>query len=160
MNACVHTVTKPQTSSTRSRGLGRRIHGSVEDTKFSTNKQHSLYRCWAQLTISALAITWKLPLHGLITRTGQLLLTLDAFLCNILRRHLAKVAAELLQKSTRRLAPSNPRSKQQHTHSKEQNRLAPGGSVWASVTPPRVGWRRRADTTVIVGTPPSSLTSL
>jgi hypothetical protein len=26
----------------RSRGLGRRIHGSVEDTKLSTNKQHSL----------------------------------------------------------------------------------------------------------------------
>ena len=42
MNACVHTLTKPQTSSTRSRGLGRRIHGSVEDTKLSTNKQHSL----------------------------------------------------------------------------------------------------------------------
>ena len=44
MNACVHTYTKPQTSSTRSRGLGRRIHGSVEDTKLSTNKQHSLSR--------------------------------------------------------------------------------------------------------------------
>ena len=42
MNACVHTYTKPQTSSTRSRGLGRRIHGSVEDTKLSTNKQHTL----------------------------------------------------------------------------------------------------------------------
>ena len=27
---------------TRSRGLGWRIHGSVEDTKLSTNKQHSL----------------------------------------------------------------------------------------------------------------------
>jgi len=42
VNACVHTYTKPQTSSTRSRGLGRRIHGSVEDTKLSTNKQLSL----------------------------------------------------------------------------------------------------------------------
>ena len=42
VNACVHTYTKPQTSSTRSRGLGWRIHGSVEDTKLSTNKQHSL----------------------------------------------------------------------------------------------------------------------
>jgi hypothetical protein len=42
VNACVHTYTKPRTSSTRSRGLGRRIHGSVEDTKLSTNKQHSL----------------------------------------------------------------------------------------------------------------------
>ena len=42
MNACVHTYTKPQTSSTRSRGLGWRIHESVEDTKLSTNKQHSL----------------------------------------------------------------------------------------------------------------------
>jgi hypothetical protein len=42
VSACVHTYTKPQTSSTRSRGLGWRIHGSVEDTKFSTNKQHSL----------------------------------------------------------------------------------------------------------------------
>jgi hypothetical protein len=44
VNACVHTYTKPQTSSTRSRGLGRRIQGSVEDTKFklSTNKQHTL----------------------------------------------------------------------------------------------------------------------
>jgi hypothetical protein len=42
MNACVHTDTKPQISSTRSRGLGWRIHGSVEDTKLSTNKQHTL----------------------------------------------------------------------------------------------------------------------
>jgi hypothetical protein len=42
VNACVHTYTEPQTSSTRSRGLGRRIHESVEDTKLSTNKQHSL----------------------------------------------------------------------------------------------------------------------
>ena len=42
MNAWVHTYTKPQTSSTRSRGLGRRIHESVEDTKLSTNKQHIL----------------------------------------------------------------------------------------------------------------------
>ena len=42
MNACVHTYTKPQTSSTRSRGLGWRIHESVEDTKLSNNKQHSL----------------------------------------------------------------------------------------------------------------------
>jgi hypothetical protein len=42
MNACVHTYTKPQTSSTRSRGPGWRIHGSVEDTKLSTNKQHTL----------------------------------------------------------------------------------------------------------------------
>ena len=46
MNACVHTYTKPQTSSTRSRGLGRRIHGSVEDTKLSTNKQHTLSHCF------------------------------------------------------------------------------------------------------------------
>ncbi len=41
MNAWVHTYTKPQTSSTRSRGLGWRIHESVEDTKLSTNKQHT-----------------------------------------------------------------------------------------------------------------------
>ena len=41
-NACVHTYTEPQTSSTRSRGLGRRIHEGVEDTKLSTNKQHTL----------------------------------------------------------------------------------------------------------------------
>ena len=40
----MHTYTKPQTSNTRSRGLGWRIHGSVEDTKFSTNKQLSLSR--------------------------------------------------------------------------------------------------------------------
>ena len=49
MDACVHTYTKPQTSSTRSRGLGWRIHESVEDTKLSTNKQHTLsqylFRC-------------------------------------------------------------------------------------------------------------------
>ena len=38
----MHTNTKPQISSTRSRGLGWRMHGSVEDTKLSTNKQHSL----------------------------------------------------------------------------------------------------------------------
>jgi hypothetical protein len=42
MNAWVHTDTKPQISSTRSRVLGWRIHGSVEDTKLSTNKQHTL----------------------------------------------------------------------------------------------------------------------
>ena len=47
MNAWVHTYTKPQTSSTRSRGLGRRIHESVEDTKLSTNKQHSLFFTFA-----------------------------------------------------------------------------------------------------------------
>ena len=42
MNACGHTYTKSQTPSTRRRGPGWRIHGSVEDTKLSTNKQHSL----------------------------------------------------------------------------------------------------------------------
>ena len=42
VNAWVHTYTKSQTPSTRSRGLGRRIHESVEDTKLSTNKQHTL----------------------------------------------------------------------------------------------------------------------
>ena len=42
VNAWVHTYTKPRTSSTRSRGLGWRIHESVEDTKLSTHKQHSL----------------------------------------------------------------------------------------------------------------------
>ena len=42
MNACVHTYTEPQTSNTRRRGLGWQIHGSVEDTKLSTNKQHTL----------------------------------------------------------------------------------------------------------------------
>ena len=42
VNACGHTYTKPQTPSTRSRGLGWRIHESVEDTKLSTNKQHTL----------------------------------------------------------------------------------------------------------------------
>ena len=42
VNACGHTYTKPQTPSTRSRGLGWRIHESVEDTKLSTNKQQSL----------------------------------------------------------------------------------------------------------------------
>jgi hypothetical protein len=42
MNACGHTYTKSQTPSTRRRGPGWRIHGSVEDTKLSTNKQHTL----------------------------------------------------------------------------------------------------------------------
>jgi len=42
MNACVHTYTKSQTPSTRRPGPGWRIHGSVEDTKLSTNKQHTL----------------------------------------------------------------------------------------------------------------------
>ena len=42
MNACVHTYTKSQTPSTRRRGPGWRIHGSVEDTKLSTNKLHTL----------------------------------------------------------------------------------------------------------------------
>ena len=49
VNACVHTYTKSQTPSTRRRGPGWRIHGSVEDTKLSTNKQHTLslspWRC-------------------------------------------------------------------------------------------------------------------
>ena len=38
----MHTNTKPQIPSTRGRSLGWRMHGSVEDTKLSTNKQHSL----------------------------------------------------------------------------------------------------------------------
>jgi hypothetical protein len=42
MNACVHTYTKSQTPSTRRRGPGWRIHGSVEDTRLSSNKQLSL----------------------------------------------------------------------------------------------------------------------
>ncbi len=48
----MHTYTEPQTSSTRSRGLGWRIHGSVEDTKLSTNKQHSLSlsKAWLRWT--------------------------------------------------------------------------------------------------------------
>jgi hypothetical protein len=50
MNACVHTHTNSQTPSTRRRGPGWRIHGSVEDTKLSTNKQHSLSLEWEHLT--------------------------------------------------------------------------------------------------------------
>ena len=67
----------------------------------------------------ARAITWKLPLHGLKSHTGKIITTNVA---SLMRRHLAKVAvaAELLQNLTRRLTPSNPRTKQQHTHSKEQ----------------------------------------
>ena len=42
VNACVHTYTKSQTPNTRRRGPGWRIHGSVEDTKLSSNKQHTL----------------------------------------------------------------------------------------------------------------------
>jgi hypothetical protein len=53
VNACAHTYTKPQTSSTRSRGLGWRIHGSVEDTKLSTNKQHTLYNEGTQVLFNA-----------------------------------------------------------------------------------------------------------
>jgi hypothetical protein len=60
VNACIHTYTKPQTSSTRSRGLGRRIHGSVEDTKLSTNKQHSL------------SVTPRAPTRLIITRASRL----------------------------------------------------------------------------------------
>jgi hypothetical protein len=43
-----HPPPSPQKSDTQAcanpvrRGLGRRIHGSVEDTKLSTNKQHTL----------------------------------------------------------------------------------------------------------------------
>jgi len=63
VNACVHTYTKPKTSSTRSRGLGWRIHGSVEDTKLSTNKQHSLM--WKpgtpRLTSKVSALVQKRP---------------------------------------------------------------------------------------------------
>ena len=47
MNACGHTYTKSQTPSTRRRGPGWRIHGSVEDTELSTNKQHSLNEAYA-----------------------------------------------------------------------------------------------------------------
>jgi len=49
MNAWVHTYTKPQTSSTRSRGLAWQMHESVEDTKLSTNKQHSLCTLFIQI---------------------------------------------------------------------------------------------------------------
>ena len=37
-----HTHTHMHAYNLESRGLGWRIHGSVEDTKLSTNKQHSL----------------------------------------------------------------------------------------------------------------------
>jgi hypothetical protein len=60
VNACVHTYTKPRTSSTRSRGLGRRIHGSVEDTKLSTNKQHSV----------SLSCTLSIALPGRVLENG------------------------------------------------------------------------------------------
>ena len=56
MNACVHTYTKQQTSSTRSRGPGWRMHGSVEDTKLSTNKQLSLSLGSGGLVVDAMAI--------------------------------------------------------------------------------------------------------
>ena len=57
VNACVHTYTKPQTSSMRSRGLGWRIHESVEDTKLSTNKQHTLSLMIFGKTVSELSDT-------------------------------------------------------------------------------------------------------
>ena len=38
----MHTYTKSQTPCTRRHGPGWQIHGSVEDTKLSTNKQHTL----------------------------------------------------------------------------------------------------------------------
>ena len=60
VNAWVHTYTKPQTSSTQSRGLGWRIHESVEDTKLSTNKQHTLslqYFSWCSRTLPGLCST-------------------------------------------------------------------------------------------------------
>ncbi len=63
VNACVHTYTKPQTSSTRSRGLGWRIHGSVEDTKLSTNKQHSLSG-WGRAVKNGLGPASAAPAHG------------------------------------------------------------------------------------------------
>ncbi len=53
VNAWAHTYTKPQTSSTRSRGLGWRIHESVEDTKLSTNKQHTLSKALLQAEIQS-----------------------------------------------------------------------------------------------------------
>ncbi len=58
MNACGHTYTKSQTPSTRRRGPGWRIHESVEDTKLSTNKQHTL----SKIDSEARAIMW--PVDG------------------------------------------------------------------------------------------------
>jgi hypothetical protein len=60
MNVCGHTYTKSQTPSTRRRGPGWRIHGSVEDTKSSTNKQHSLSYtkvCFAYLRDACIYVT-------------------------------------------------------------------------------------------------------
>ena len=55
----------------RSRGLGRRIHGSVEDTKLSTNKQHSLSNCHITREASALLLcpllAWQLFTAQLLT---------------------------------------------------------------------------------------------
>jgi hypothetical protein len=59
----VHTYTKPQTSSTRSRGLGQRIHESVEDTKLSTNKQHTL-SLLIHVELLLLLAPWSLGSHA------------------------------------------------------------------------------------------------
>ncbi len=63
------------TLSTRSRGLGRRIHGSVEDTKLSTNKQHSFFYAYVPSSryIWSSAPIWKFP------RTSFLLLNFFCF---------------------------------------------------------------------------------
>ncbi len=75
VNAWVHTYTKPQTSSTRSRGLGRQIHESVEDTKLSTNKQHTLSEdmCYH----NQVAITVRRPHRQRMSSAA------NALLCNI-----------------------------------------------------------------------------
>ena len=49
------------TSTDTSRGLGRRIHGSVEDTKLSTNKQHTLMTQECRLSGESV---WLRKVHG------------------------------------------------------------------------------------------------
>ena len=56
----MHTYTRSQTPSTRIRSPGWRIHGGVEDTKFSTNKQHTLSR----VRQSSIEPEWRMQLHS------------------------------------------------------------------------------------------------
>ena len=79
----------PQTSSTRSRGLGRRIHGSVEDTKLSTNKQHTPHDVQRFCSCSVVESGWyqdqgedvcyNCPVNSGHTLTGQ---AITGCLCN------------------------------------------------------------------------------
>jgi hypothetical protein len=89
----------------RSRGLGRRIHGSVEDTKLSTNKQHSL----SDQCVRSLPSLNQLPGCGQRPRTLRLSLN-TTFVCVAVNNQINGLAVD---KATRMFGTLNRQTETQ-----------------------------------------------